>query len=462
MRKSVLIIASIFSVALLAAGLYGFVDNQLKEAGSFPANTTINQVDCSGLTVEDAALALASDRNNHNFILKKDGELAGRLTEIEFEYQIAATISEAMVHSGMSPLLTWIVKEVNPYQTNMTISKVNPSFSRQFSRLELVNDGNNKKTKNAYIDMTDADLPIVPEVYGSNIDKDRLLKDILASIETGSFELDINPSDYYVTPTVFADDPDLLAKQELYRKYLGFTITFDFGYYHEVMTPKVLSKILSYENGQAVVHEDKARQFVAKMADEYDDAGFSRYFYNDLGVRVTVYGGHSGYLLDQDSEVEWLLSALKNGKTALRSPKYIRTEQSYSKSQYGSSYVEIDLTKQHLWMYKNGSLVLSTPVVTGNVAKGTATPPGSFKVFYMQRDRILRGEDWDGSLYETPVAYWMAFNGGIGLHDAPWRYSFGGNIYKSNGSHGCINMPPRLAAAAYPMISIGFPVYVHY
>ncbi len=462
MRKSVLIMAGLCSVALLAAGVYGFFENQTKQDGIFPLNTTINQVDCTGLTVEDAALLLSAERNSHEFVLKTEGTHAGTLTDIQFEYQIAATIGEAMVQSGMSPLFTWIAKEYNPFQIKMEISKINKSFSRQFNQLALINDGNNKKTKNAYIDMTDPDLPIVPEVYGSNIDKDHLLEDILSKIETGSFELDISPSDYYVTPTVFADDPTLVAKQELYRQYLGFTITYDFGYNHEVMTPKVLSKILSFENGEVVVDEEKVRRFVKNMADEYNDAGFSRYFYNDNGVKVTVYGGHSGYLLDQDTEVTWLLSALQSGKTARRAPKYTRTEQSYSKSQYGSSYVEIDLTKQHLWMYKNGSLVLSTPVVTGNVAKETPTPPGNYHVYFMQRDRVLSDEDWDGSIYETPVAYWMAFNRGIGLHDAPWRYSFGGTIYKSNGSHGCINMPPRLAAAAYDMIYIGFPVYVHY
>jgi hypothetical protein len=462
MRKSVIITAGIFSVALLAVGIFGFFDNQQKQDGHFPVNTIINEVDCSGLTMEDAAVLLSSERNSHDFVLHAKGKPAGTLTKIEFEYLIADTIGKAMVHSGMNPILTWMVKEYNPFQTNMEISKVNKAFADEFNKLALINDGNDKKTRNAYIDMSNPNLPIVPEVYGSNIDKERLMADILAGIEAGTFELDINPSDYYVTPTVFSDDAALIANQELYRKYLGFKITYDFGYYQEIMTPKVLSKILSYESGNVVVHEDKVRQFVDKLADEYDDAGFTRYFYNDVGVKVTVYGGNSGYLIDKESEVQWLISALQNGKTVNRTPKYARTAQSYAKSGYGSSYVEIDLTKQHLWMYKNGTLVLSTPVVTGNVAKGTATPPGNFKVYFMQQDRILRGEDWDGSLYETPVAYWMAFNGGIGLHDAPWRSSFGGTIYKSYGSHGCINMPPRLASAAYPMISIGFPVFVHY
>ena len=55
----------------------------------------------------------------------------------------------------------------------------------------------------------------------------------------------------------------------------------------------------------------------------------------------------------------------------------------------------------------------------------------------------------DGPGYSTPVTYWMPFNGGIGLHDATWRSSFGGNIYKTNGSHGCVNLPYNMAKIIY-------------
>ena len=64
--------------------------------------------------------------------------------------------------------------------------------------------------------------------------------------------------------------------------------------------------------------------------------------------------------------------------------------------------------------------------------------------------------------YESFVKFWMPFNGGIGMHDASWRGSFGGDIYKYSGSHGCINMPPKKMPKFYNMIEIGTPVAVHY
>ena len=76
------------------------------------------------------------------------------------------------------------------------------------------------------------------------------------------------------------------------------------------------------------------------------------------------------------------------------------------------------------------------------------------------KDRILRGaKKADGTYeYESHVDYWMPFNGGIGFHDATWRSKFGGTIFQTSGSHGCINLPPEKASVLYDLIYKGMPV----
>ncbi len=463
MRKDVLALTCILSAALIVIGLWGFIDKQNNESELFPSNTTINGLDCSALSVEAANRVLSAEWNSQSFVVRTHGQYAGTLSDIGFEYQLASSIKDALVHSGINPLLWWIAKEYHSFHVDMHITKVNTEFADQFKSLDFIESSNNSndKTANAYIDMSNPLLPIVAEVYGSNIDQDKLFQTMLSTIEAGAFEIDINEPDFYVTPTVFADDPELRAQQDLYQKYLAFKITYDFGYNQEVITPKEILELISYENGTVFVHDDKVREYIKNMAAKYNTAGISRSFVAN-GVKVSVYGGNYGFLINQAAEIEWLTDSLRKGQSATRVPTYLPTERSLSNSEYGSSYVEIDLTAQHLWIYKNGVLVLSTPVVTGNVLKETATPAGTYHVFYTQRNRILRGEDWDGTTYETPVAYWMAFNRGIGLHDAPWRSSFGGTIYKAHGSHGCINMPPYMAKAAYSIVGIGYLVIVHY
>ena len=50
----------------------------------------------------------------------------------------------------------------------------------------------------------------------------------------------------------------------------------------------------------------------------------------------------------------------------------------------------------------------------------------------------------------------------IGMHDATWRSSFGGTIYKTKGSHGCINMPYEKAQELYGYIEKGTPVICYH
>ncbi|MEG0688419.1 MAG: L,D-transpeptidase, partial [Hungatella sp.] len=124
------------------------------------------------------------------------------------------------------------------------------------------------------------------------------------------------------------------------------------------------------------------------------------------------------------------------------------------------TYVEIDLNGQHVYLMQAGSQIWDSPCVTGNVSKKYDTPPGIYSLNYKEEDRILKGEKLPNGKYEyeSHVDFWMPFHGGIGLHDAAWRSKFGGTIYQSSGSHGCVNLPPEKAKSLYGMIQTGIPV----
>lgn len=122
-----------------------------------------------------------------------------------------------------------------------------------------------------------------------------------------------------------------------------------------------------------------------------------------------------------------------------------------------ATYVDVNLTTQTMTYFVNGLPVLSSPCVTGNVSAGNGTPAGFFRIYNLVPGKYLTGPTWN-----VWVNYWMPFNGSIGLHDASWRGSFGGSIYQTNGSHGCVNLPSNVAATLYSMIGIGTQVVVHY
>mgnify|MGYP004552938107 CR=1 FL=1 len=119
-------------------------------------------------------------------------------------------------------------------------------------------------------------------------------------------------------------------------------------------------------------------------------------------------------------------------------------------------YIEVDISDQKLYYYVNNELVVETPIITGYDNKHD-TRLGSFQIYEKTKGRYLAGED-----YRVWVDYWMRFDKGIGLHDASWRKGvFGGEIYKKNGSHGCVNMPSDKAAYVYENAKMKTRVLVH-
>jgi lipoprotein-anchoring transpeptidase ErfK/SrfK len=107
-----------------------------------------------------------------------------------------------------------------------------------------------------------------------------------------------------------------------------------------------------------------------------------------------------------------------------------------------------------MWFYKNGLLITQGDVVTGTYGSDkTRTPVGIYKIDYKEKNATLKGED-----YAAPVEFWLPFNGGIGIHDASWRNAFGGELYKTGGSHGCINSPYDVAKTIFDNIEVGTPV----
>ena len=119
-------------------------------------------------------------------------------------------------------------------------------------------------------------------------------------------------------------------------------------------------------------------------------------------------------------------------------------------------FVLVDVSEQRAVFYKNGMRVLADNCVTGDAKKGYHTTVGVHQIIFKDTNRTLRG-----SYGEAFVKYWMRFTaGGQGLHDAGWRRNFGSQIYVSNGSHGCVNLPRETAATIFANSYVGMPVIV--
>ena len=152
------------------------------------------------------------------------------------------------------------------------------------------------------------------------------------------------------------------------------------------------------------------------------------------------------------------MKVIEAGKDVKREPIYMYKAVCRKKGNidWDDTYALVNIQSQSMVFIKDGKAVVSSSVVTGDVTKGHGTPTGAYAVMYKERNQTLTGQG-----YASPVSYWMPFTTNTGFHDANWRSSFGGNIYKGNGSHGCVNMPSGNAAALYSVIEPGTPVFVY-
>lgn len=225
------------------------------------------------------------------------------------------------------------------------------------------------------------------------------------------------------------------------------------------------------ESNCFVLREDCEEEWVALTAKEYDTYGKVWDFKSTRGEALQVEGKTYGSTINQKQEIIWLetyLQTLVTGQGVAgvptdegkpgkpHTPEYTRTSYNGAVG-IGDTYVEVDMGIQKLYYYQDGELMLETDVVTGNARRRWNTPEGVNYVYSKQKNRILRGAN-----YATPVDYWMPVNGAIGIHDADWRDEFGGEIYKTDGSHGCVNVPKEVMPELYEMVELGTPVVMFY
>lgn len=330
----------------------------------------------------------------------------------------------------------------------------------KITSMKMTSEENMVEPVDAYIGDYESGVgfKIVGEVIGSKLDMEKFeaaVKDALTNVQS---ELDADKAGCYIDPQVYSDDKKLVKQEKRLNKYTDTRLTYTFGDDTVVLDGDTIYKWMDIKkNGKVSLDEEKIREFVRGLGSKYDTIFRTRTFKTSYKKDVVINGGDYGWWMNREKEVSELKELIKKGTVADREPVYFQKAEKYGKDDYGDTYVEINLTAQHLFLYKDGKVVLESDFVSGKDTKDRKTPGGVFGITYKERDATLVGAD-----YETPVSYWMPFNGSIGMHDATWRKKFGSNIYKSGGSHGCINLPFNVAARIYDEIEKNTPVICYY
>ncbi len=262
----------------------------------------------------------------------------------------------------------------------------------------------------------------------------------------------------WISPEACADT-DLVNPYGEDGPYANLRLSLLFGTKAETITADELSaQIMENEDHQLVLDPAFLDNFVAQLAEKYDTQGQPKSFRTSYGNEITLYEGDFGWKLDTNGTRALLQESLETNQIKCLEPVWAHKGRSLDGDDViGDSYIEVDLENQKAFLYKNGKKLLETDCVSGTLGNpDRETPGGVYSIYYKNSPDVL-----DGPGYSEFVNYWMPFHGGYGLHDATWRSKFGGDIYKTNGSHGCVNLPLKAAERIYKAVDIGYPVVLY-
>ena len=459
------------AVVLAAASGGAFFYRQVqKYEECFLPGTVINEMDMSDKTVEQVKEEIMSGLDGYVLTIRERGgneeTISGEAIGLHAEFDGSL---EALLED-QNPM-DWWKRKWNPAQDNgadgsggiwieTMLAYDEELFSRAVKELDCMDEASMIPPEDARISEYQPETKsyeIIPAVQGTTLVLENVEQAVSEAVLSLSSEVDLEEKQCYTKPAVDTEDEGLVSLAAQMNQYAGAVVTHTFGSSQEVLDGDMIHQWIVTDGAAASIDESQAAAYVKALAKTYDTAYQTKTLKTSYGKTVKITKGNYGWRMNQAAETAAILEIIRNGEQQTREPEYSQKAASHDGNDYGDTYVEINLTAQHLFFYKNGKLLVESDFVSGNESRGWATPSGAYPLTYKERNATLKGEG-----YATPVSYWMPFNGGIGMHDASWRGSFGGTIYKTNGSHGCINLPPAVAKTIYENISAGMPVLCYH
>lgn len=471
-KKTLKIILGIcIAAAILAvAGLFGYT--YMADHNTLGRKISVWGVEVSRLDAKQAEEKIAAEFENRPVSFQENDKEVYSMTLKDLGY----SLNEEDLLNKLTDLQKQREenRKIFPKEENVNLEcQIEEDEEQEKQALDLSNFGTEerKSSTDASIQYNEEkkEFILVKQVQGTEIDPDKLETtvdtNLNAAFDTAllgdTITIPLNKH-VYISPAVTATEDmenKVTSLNSQLKKYRSTTVTYTFGSETVVLDADTISSWLKAEGETLTLDEDAIKTYISDLANKYNTIYVPRTFHTSTGTGVTIEGNEYGYRIDQDGEYAQLVEDLKSGTAVTRDPVYSKTGyQRNGTDDLAGSYIEVSLDAQHLWLYKDGNLVTETDIVSGKPVKGRETYRGAWPIAYKASPFNLTSAEYG---YDVKVNYWMPFVYGQGLHDASWQSSFGGNRYKTNGSHGCINLPKDQAALIYETIDAGYPIIIY-
>ena len=451
---SIILIIALF----IAAGSY-------YQANHFNSQIKINGITVGGMTADQALKKLKATVLKNVVYVGEQQILDGKDTKMVFTNKDLPDVKK-LLKSQWTFFPSSKAKDYSLMPSNQDQYR-NQTLKKQLEEKLLAMNQSLKAPQDAVVRLEQGKIVVTSSISGEQYDVASLLKDF--EKQEYISEIRLNPA--YIQP-IKEDSEFIKNQQKKLEEFLAQTV--DYQVQDKVFTLKAseLIKNASISKDLQIKFDDAGdiKNKIAEINNSQSTLNKDFTFTTHSGSVISVKGKGYGWAIDIDKEIPRIMEAFGNGENSVSASNIYGQGwkgegygyDTIANNGIGDTYAEVSIAEQRIWIYKNGKLIVTTNVVTGNHSTGHDTTRGVWYILYKQTPSVLTGRENGKITYQVDVNYWAPFtNDGQGFHDASWRGNWASNAYLSAGSHGCVNTPPNIMKTVYDNLSAYEPVVIY-
>lgn len=435
------------------------------QANHFNAYIKINGIKVGGLTADEALEKLKTSVLKNEVYVGQQQILDGKDTKMGFTDKDLPSVKKVLksqktfLPSSKAKNYSLMPDKTDEYHSQDMKKQVEEKLKSMNKNLKAPQDADANLEKGKIV--------VSKSITGKQYDVESLVK----AYDKHGYTSEISLNPLYLQP--IKEDSEIVKKEEQkLQELLQQTVIYKVQDKEYSLKASDLIKNASVSKDMKVtIDTEGIKNKITEINDSQSTLDKDFKFKTHSGSVISVKGQGYGWALDVEKETAIIKEAFENGKTSVSSSNIYGhgwNGEGYGyktlvNNGIGDTYAEVSIAEQRMWIFREGKLVFTTNVVTGNNGTGEDTSKGVWYVLYKRTNYVLEGQRiGNSSGYAIEVDYWVPFtNPGQGFHDAGWRTNWSNNAYLTDGSGGCVNVTPSIMKQVYDNLNVYDPVVVY-
>ena len=360
MKKKAVILVIIGCVICLF--IFGYFGVAYYFSKHFYPDTTINKIDVSGKSLLDATKQFEKVIETYELTIGDEGveeeSIYGK--NIHLKYASNKEIQEVLKQQNV---WSWIA---DIFQKKTKTVKFNVEYDEtlldeQINQLKILKE-EQIPGENAKPVFNGEQFVIQKETNGTGIDYVKLRKAIENKLKAQDTNLNLEKEQCYLAPEYTEKSEKVRAACDIMNSYLEASITYDMTEPVIVDRSLIGTWITVDQDMEVVFQTDLIKVWLEEFGNKNDTVGITRTFTTPDGRAAQVSGGTYGWSIDEETELTNLQNDIKNKAIVTRQPAYYigGIAATHAMPDWGNTYIDVDLTAQHMWYVVNGTVELSS------------------------------------------------------------------------------------------------------